>query len=56
MKKVICYLRTIRERETFLGALFNLGGIYVAHDYKEMSKDKIKCQTCGDISIGWRRQ
>lgn len=71
MKRIICYLRTIKQWQTFLDALLNYGAIYVAHDYKQVGKGevtygkwiksrkryemKLKCQTCGDVSITWSK-
>jgi len=63
MKKIICYLRTLKELDVFLKVLFFYGAIYIAHGYKEVSykyiktrkrfESKLKCQTCGHISITW---
>jgi hypothetical protein len=64
MKRIICYIRTIKEWKVFLNALFTFGAIYIAHDYIEVSnkyvksrkriESKLKCKTCGHISIAWR--
>jgi hypothetical protein len=43
MKRIICYLRTIKEFRTFVNAYINFGAIYIAHNYKEIpSKNKNK--------------
>jgi hypothetical protein len=65
MKRIICYLRTIKEFNVFLMALFNFGALYIAHDYKEGTtkfnkrkkriEETLICQTCGDKSIAWRK-
>jgi len=64
MKRIICYMRTIKEWRTFLNSLFTFGAIYIAHDYKEVytkyiktrgrTEQKLKCMTCGNISVAWR--
>ncbi len=64
MKKIICYLRTIKEWQVFFNALFNFGAIYIAHDYLEVSnkfnkrkrrmEQKLVCQTCGDVDMGYK--
>jgi len=58
MKRIICYLRTIKEFGTFINVYINFGAIYIAHNYKEIhSKDKnkqvLKCQTCGHESVSY---
>lgn len=65
MKKLICYLKTIKDFKVFINALISFGAIYVAHDYVEVSNKYIKsrnrfesrlvCQVCGDTSISWRK-
>ena len=64
MKKIKCYLRTVKEWKMFFNILFTFGAIYIAHDYQEVSdkyiksrnrfEQKLKCLTCGHISIAWR--
>jgi len=62
MKRLICYLRTIKEFKTFIKVLIIHGAIYVAHAYVE-KKSYIKdnkiyiplvCQICGHKSVAWR--
>ena len=63
MKKIICYLRTFKDWKIFLQAFWNFNAIYIAHDYYEQKSYirgkkmyfPVKCKTCGDISIGWRK-
>jgi hypothetical protein len=71
MKRIICYLRTIKEWQTFVQGILDFDAIYVAHDYKQVGNGdctygkwiksrkryelKLKCQTCGDISTVWSR-
>ena len=63
MKRIICYLRTIKDWRIVLTAFWNFNAYYIAHDYYEQKSyikgDKLyrplKCKTCGDIDISWRR-
>lgn len=62
MKKIICYLRTIKEFKIFFMSLFNFGALYVAHNYIQQKSyikgtkifDPLKCETCGHVSEAWR--
>ena len=51
MNKLICIIKGI-----FI-SIFNLT-IISGHDYKEIYDNKdlqiLECETCGDISIGWK--
>jgi len=60
MKRIICYLRTIKELRTVIETYINFGSFYIAHDYVEKSTKLNKnskrieqilvCQTCGSIN------
>jgi len=56
MKKLLCYLKTLRHIDTFISAYMH-GVLFINHDFVEVpSKDKTKqvliCRTCGEKSIG----
>jgi hypothetical protein len=65
MKRIICWLRTLWEFDTWFMALINYGAFYVAHDYKEVFngyrksrkryESKLVCQRCGNVSIAWHK-
>lgn len=57
MKRIICYLRTVWEFDTFIMAWINFGAIFVAHRFVEVSnknrKQVLRCKTCGYKSVGY---
>jgi hypothetical protein len=62
MKRIICYLKTIKDWKIFLNALISFSAIYVAHDFEEQATysdgtriyEPLKCKTCGHISNAYR--
>ncbi len=62
MRKIICYLRTLKEWKIVLMAFWNFNAIYIAHDYIEQKSymrgnklyEPLKCKICGDVSLSWR--
>lgn len=56
MKKMICWLQTIWEFDTFWMVWTTLGAVYVAHEYREWKNTKytqiLKCEICGHKSMG----
>jgi len=63
MKRILCYLQTLLEIDTWFMAYINYGAFYVAHDYKEVFngyrksrkryESKLVCQRCGHVIIAW---
>ena len=62
MKKIICYLRTLKDWRLVLQVFLDFNASYIAHDYIEQ-KQKIKgnriyyplkCKTCGNVSTAFR--
>ena len=63
MKRIVCYLRTLKDWRIVVMAFWEFNAIYVAHDYYEQKSyikrsklyESLKCKTCGNISVGWRQ-
>lgn len=63
MKKVLCYLRTVKEINNVVQIYIATGGVYIAHDYVEQKPYKkdnnmyypLKCKTCNHVSASWRK-
>lgn len=59
MKRLLCWLKTIWEFDTFWMAWTTYGAVYVAHEYVEYKNTKhtqiIKCKVCEDESVArWK--